>query len=65
MSLYREYNRETDRGKIVPVMVGWFVPVTVDYKYLLDWAIDVGGDNYRPEMQEIIEVLDRVTGETS
>jgi hypothetical protein len=45
------------------VFDGGMVPVEPDYQYLLDWAVDVSGCNYRPDMQEVKEVFDRVVGE--
>ncbi len=34
----------------------------IDVQYLLDWATDVGGDNYRPSLQECEDVLTKVLG---
>ena len=42
--------------------IGLWVPVEPDVQFLLDWAVDVGGDNYRPDRQEVEEVLERVLG---
>ncbi len=35
----------------------------LDVQFLLDWAIDVGGDNYRPTMDECHDVLTSVLGD--
>lgn len=62
--LYRkeqyEVSRDVGDGEQGEDMVTYrtrFVPITIDYEYILDWAIDVGGLNYRPDMQEIKDVL--------
>ncbi len=36
----------------------------IDLQYLLDWATDVGGDNYRPTLSECRDVLGEVLGDT-
>ena len=55
-TLYRKA-RSDEIGQIREV-----VELEPDIQYLLDWAVDVGGDNYRPDRQEVEEVLSRVLG---
>jgi len=59
---YGPQDWEVVRRMAPGAMLLWVVPVEPDHQYLLDWAVDVGGDNYRPDMQEIREVLNTVLG---
>lgn len=50
------------------VLDAWFAGqlierATIDYEYILDWAVDVGGLNYRPDMEEIKDVVVAAVGE--